>query len=122
MIPGLHTEEPDPTVRDLQAAARKQGLKLAFVLQDEGPPPRTNDNAELLTLREIASRNKAAYIEAVKDTWESKAAVARVKALHTEYNFGDDPTVYCAHCNQISGGWVIFPCPTVRALNGEDSA
>jgi len=122
MIPGLLTPgEPDPTVSELQAAARKQGLRLQFILEDEGPPPQTGDTAELQTLREVAASNKAAYIEAVKDNWETRAAVARVKQLHAEYFFGDDPTAYCAHCNQISAGWVPYPCPTLKALNGEES-
>ncbi|MFC8832323.1 hypothetical protein ACFT8V_03875 [Streptomyces griseoincarnatus] len=48
-----------------------------------------------------------------------RAAVARVRALHQQYRFaGDDTQDYCAHCNQISGGWVPWPCPTVRALDG----
>ncbi len=46
-----------------------------------------------------------------------RAAEARVRALHQEYAFGDDPQVYCAHCNQISGGWIPWPCPTVQALD-----
>ena len=44
-----------------------------------------------------------------------RAAEARVRALHQEYAFGDDPQVYCAHCNQISGGWIPWPCPTSLA-------
>lgn len=47
-------------------------------------------------------------------------AVARVRALHRPYRFaGDDSTDYCAHCNQISGGWVPWRCPTIAALDGE---
>lgn len=48
-----------------------------------------------------------------------RAAVARVRALHQQYTFGDGTTDYCAHCNQIRGGWVPWPCPTVRALDVE---
>ncbi|KND45324.1 hypothetical protein [Streptomyces stelliscabiei] len=48
-----------------------------------------------------------------------RAAEARVRALHQEYAFGGDPQVYCAHCNQISGGWIPWPCPTVQALAAE---
>jgi len=51
---------------------------------------------------------------------DQRAAVARVRALRQQYRFaGDDTTDYCAHCNQISGGWIPWPCPTVQALDGE---
>ncbi|MGA4942157.1 hypothetical protein [Streptomyces cinereoruber] len=46
--------------------------------------------------------------------------MARVRALHQQYRFaGDDTTDYCAHCNQISGGWIPWPCPTIAALEGD---
>ncbi|MES9522424.1 hypothetical protein [Streptomyces capoamus] len=51
-----------------------------------------------------------------------RAVEARVRALHQQYRFaGDDTTDYCAHCNQLSGGWIPWPCPTVRALDGEQA-
>ncbi|MFF4090366.1 hypothetical protein ACFYY9_26320 [Streptomyces nigra] len=50
-----------------------------------------------------------------------QAAAARVRALHQQYRFaGDDTQDYCAHCNQITGGWIPWPCPTVQAV-GEDA-
>jgi hypothetical protein len=50
-----------------------------------------------------------------------QTAVARVRALHQQYRFaGDDTTDYCAHCNQISGGWIPWPCPTVQALTADE--
>ncbi|MDG9701702.1 hypothetical protein [Streptomyces sp. DH37] len=50
------------------------------------------------------------------------AALDRVRALHQQYRFaGDDTTDYCAHCNQITGGWVPWPCPTIRALDTDRS-
>ncbi|MFF8482359.1 hypothetical protein [Streptomyces antibioticus] len=46
------------------------------------------------------------------------AAVASVRAMHQQYRFaGDDTKDYCAHCNQISGGWIPWPCPTIQALD-----
>jgi hypothetical protein len=50
-----------------------------------------------------------------------RAGLAVVRALHQQYTFGTDPQDYCAHCNQISGGWIPWPCPTVRALDGEQA-
>ncbi|MEV4861484.1 hypothetical protein [Streptomyces ossamyceticus] len=52
-----------------------------------------------------------------------RAAEARVRALHQQYRFtGDDTTDYCSHCNQISGGWIPWPCPTIQALAAESAA
>jgi hypothetical protein len=49
---------------------------------------------------------------------DTPRADARVRALHQQYRFaGDDTTDYCSHCNQISGGWIPWPCPTVQALD-----
>lgn len=42
----------------------------------------------------------------------AEAAVARVRALHTE-DHG-----CCSHCTREDA--VLYPCPTVRALDGED--
>jgi hypothetical protein len=51
-----------------------------------------------------------------------QTAVARVRSLHQQYRFaGDDTRDYCSHCNQISGGWIPWPCPTVQALDGEQA-
>lgn len=51
---------------------------------------------------------------------EAHRAVARVRSLHHEYRSvydeGDDRS--CAHCNQISGYAVPWPCPTIKALEG----
>ena len=63
----------------------------------------------------------AADVAAVLPPPADRAAVARVRALHQEYMFGDDEQVYCAHCNQLSNAWIPWPCPTVKALDGEAS-
>jgi hypothetical protein len=66
---------------------------------------------EVAAAREEASRG---------EPQPARGQVARVRALHQQYRFaGDDSTDYCAHCNQISGGWVPWPCPTVQALSGD---
>ncbi|WP_318201091.1 hypothetical protein [Streptomyces sp. SCL15-4] len=62
----------------------------------------------------------AEHLAAVLPAPDQQTAAARVRALHQQYRFaGDDTTDYCAHCNQISGGWIPWPCPTVQALDGE---
>ncbi|MFD5899120.1 hypothetical protein [Streptomyces sp. NPDC060366] len=53
---------------------------------------------------------------------QARTAKARVTELHQQYRFaGDGTTDYCAHCNQISGGWVPWPCPTLTALTAARS-
>ncbi|MEU6057965.1 hypothetical protein [Streptomyces sp. NPDC047097] len=48
---------------------------------------------------------------------QAEAALSRIESLHEQYRFaGDDGTDYCAHCNQMSGAWIPWPCPTLRAL------
>lgn len=47
---------------------------------------------------------------------KTRAAVAEVKALHHEYRGPFDEGRYCAHCNQLTGSWIPYPCPTVEAL------
>lgn len=48
----------------------------------------------------------------------SPQQVARIRALHQQYRdvfaVGDHDS--CAHCNQISGAVVPWPCPTITAL------
>lgn len=47
--------------------------------------------------------------------------LSAVRLLHRRYRFaGDDTTDFCEHCNRISGGWVPYPCDTIRAI-GEAS-
>jgi hypothetical protein len=84
------------------------------------------------TLEAVCESNKRAYVGAVKDlmTMDEKLkklqdqnrrgrrAIAEIKALHHEYRGPFDEGRYCAHCNQISGTWIPYPCPTVQALEG----
>lgn len=44
------------------------------------------------------------------------AAVERVQALHVQYLPAEVDFDCCAHCNQNSGGYVTWPCPTIQAL------
>jgi hypothetical protein len=45
-----------------------------------------------------------------------RAAIERVRAVHRRYD--DDPggPAYCIGCNEYDMAW---PCPTIRALDGE---
>lgn len=55
-----------------------------------------------------------------QDAVDAHAAVARVRALHHENGYGN-----CDHCIDAAPdedfGWYAaeYPCPTIRALDGE---
>jgi hypothetical protein len=53
----------------------------------------------------------------VRKATPAEAAIARVRALHRDWE--NDPG-HCAHCTGPDGNLVAFPCPTIRALNGEE--
>lgn len=47
-------------------------------------------------------------------------AIGRVRALHVRVDLAPDAlTTVCAHCCDSYGGVVDWPCPTIRALDGE---
>ncbi|TXJ78597.1 hypothetical protein E2C11_16450 [Streptomyces lavendulae] len=105
---------------------RPQGAITAAVLAEVKPElDRLADHAKRLTqleellqiAHETSNRSEAERARAVERAERAEAAITRVQALHQQYRFaGDDTTDYCAHCNQISGGWVPWPCPTTEAL------
>ena len=49
-----------------------------------------------------------------------RAAIERVRTLHTSVEIGFGPI--CNECSSASDGWIVpYPCPTLRALDGEDA-
>jgi hypothetical protein len=47
-----------------------------------------------------------------------RAAIDRVRALHASVEIGFGPI--CDECSSASDGWIVpYPCPTLRALDGE---
>jgi hypothetical protein len=64
-----------------------------------------------------------AVLPAVLPAPDQQAAAARVRALHQPMQRG--PFTICAHCSGWDGKWrclgvvTDYPCPTVRALDGE---
>lgn len=78
---------------------------------------RVEQAEELLSIaHDTSNRSEAERAAAVRRAEQAEAAVRAVRRLHEQYAFGGDPGWYCAHCNQISGAWIPWPCPTVRAL------
>lgn len=50
------------------------------------------------------------------------AALARVRRLHRRGESAGADFDTCVHCSsEIRWGWVRWPCPTVRALEGDDA-
>lgn len=73
-----------------------------------------------IRLDDLTSDDLDRLYDRAEDASRALGAVARVLALHEQYRSAlDDTTDYCAHCNRLSGGWVPWPCPTVRAINPE---
>jgi len=111
---------PNPDRRARYAAAIAEGFR-AF---DADTTSDAYLDADLLdAVVAVADADQAELLAAVSvvPPATNQSAEARVRALHQEYAFGDDPQVYCAHCNQISGGWIPWPCPTVQALAAESA-
>ena len=49
-----------------------------------------------------------------------RGAIERVRALHASVEIGFGPI--CDECSSASDGWIVpYPCPTLRALDGEDA-
>jgi hypothetical protein len=49
-----------------------------------------------------------------------RAAIERVRALHASVEIGFGPI--CDECSSASDGWIVpYPCPTLRALDGDDA-
>jgi len=47
-----------------------------------------------------------------------RAVMKRVRALHASVEIGFGPI--CDECSSASDGWIVpYPCPTLRALDGE---
>lgn len=47
-----------------------------------------------------------------------RAAIGRVRALHASVEIGFGPI--CDECSSASDGWIVpYPCPTLRAIDGE---
>ena len=48
-----------------------------------------------------------------------EARIEAVRGLHQPEPFFDAPDeMFCAHCQRTAG---VYPCPTIRALDGEPS-
>lgn len=62
---------------------------------------------------------ETALAAAVHENGELRAALARVREMHDQYLPAAVDYDCCAHCN-IGGIYVEWPCPTIRALDGEE--
>ena len=101
----------------------EQSLKIV-ALERQLDEVRSQLGAEILRAGQAETELlRVAAEEQPTETQDDGRAEARIRALHQQYRFaGDDTTDYCAHCNQISGGWIPWPCPTIAALDAERPA
>lgn len=77
------------------------------------------DVLDRLTSAEAEIAEDAGVMNALRrqrDSAESK--VARVDGLHQQYLPAAVEFDCCSHCNAISGGYIAWPCPTMKALEG----
>lgn len=62
---------------------------------------------------------------AANEMMEAQEAVKRVKALHKPKirDWGDElGKVFCGHCYEAYDYYAFeYPCPTIKALDGEDN-
>ncbi|WP_282084063.1 hypothetical protein [Streptomyces tendae] len=110
--------EPLEPGHDLCAKGYEALGMVKSLLVDADPGEAWNPSAPLLSVLAAVLPATTNHDTDTSDARADRAAAARVRSLHQQYRFaGDDTTDYCAHCNQISGGWIPWPCPTVQALD-----
>ena len=66
------------------------------------------------TLEHVAAGNKRHVQLIVPDLERAEATIARVRALHRDWEA--DPG-HCAHCQDGMGTPLPWPCPTITALD-----
>lgn len=68
----------------------------------------------------FAKLGRAQVLDLTAERDQLRGAEVRVRALHQQYRdvyaVGDENS--CAHCNQLSGTVIRWPCPTIAALDG----
>ncbi len=66
----------------------------------------------------IENRQRKAVEAALARAQQAYAAVARIRHLHQQYLPVAVDYDCCSHCN-VGGSYVEWPCPTIRALDGD---
>jgi hypothetical protein len=60
----------------------------------------------------------ADYQKLLEEIVKLRAVMKRVRALHASVEIGFGPI--CDECSSASDGWIVpYPCPTLRAIDGE---
>ena len=143
---GIHPGdfETDP-FDDLTDDAQRDVLAFAHALHDAGllvDPADRDVKARLIAHRNVLRRMNRAEAEvadlvaegirqkrrandAIAERDELRATVARVRAIHEPIDAVMNPgpreriVKVCTGCGTDDGNWQRWPCPTVRALDGE---
>jgi hypothetical protein len=73
-------------------------------------------------LRAAYQRGRKAACEELSEPLENYAAIVhRVLEVHKPYRYSSDQ-IFCDHCWEADAeDFHKYPCPTIRALNGEQS-
>lgn len=61
------------------------------------------------------------YADMERDLAVAVAEIAAIRALHVKErgDLHDEYVDRCAHCTEICAGTILWPCPTIRSLNGD---
>lgn len=64
------------------------------------------------------------YADMERDLAVAVAEIAAIRALHVKErgDLHDEYVDRCAHCTEICAGTILWPCPTIRTLNGDTDA
>lgn len=54
------------------------------------------------------------------DRDQLQARLDKVRALHRKDYWTATMTAYCKECRGLGGGHILWPCPTIQALEGND--
>ena len=68
-------------------------------------------NTEIIKNHLISAYSAAKMIE--METQILERAIARVRELHSQND------IYCNSCGDDRGGYALYPCDTIKALDGE---
>lgn len=64
----------------------------------------------------------SSYMRTLKRVTKQNKVLKAVIGFHEETNIapnGDKVPRYCKACTELSGQWVIYPCPTIQAIERE---
>jgi hypothetical protein len=90
----------------------------AFLERAAGSAHRCSETGTYLpTAHQVLTEDVPALVAEIK---RLRDAEQLVRDIHTAEQYPDELLPWCTSCNEGNerGDWVIWPCPTLRALDG----